>query len=75
MPAKSSVFHLLEQADFQRLKHGASLKGLLRPFKGKGDLELLSAESESLRDGLITLAPRILAQRRGLLRDGHRVVV
>ena len=62
MPARSSAFHLLEQADFQRLKHGASLKGLLRPFKGKGDLELLSAESESLRDGLITLAPRILAQ-------------
>lgn len=62
MPAKSSAFQLLEQGDFQRLKYGASLKGLLRPFKGKGDLEVLSNESETLRDSLITLAPRILAQ-------------
>lgn len=62
MPQTHSHFEPLEQSDFQRLKYGASLKGLLKALKGKGDLELLSNECESLRDALITLAPRILAQ-------------
>lgn len=32
-------FRGLQQGAFMRLEHAASLKGLLKPFKGKGDLE------------------------------------
>ena len=31
-------FRGLQQGAFMRLEHAASLKGLLKPFKGKGDL-------------------------------------
>ncbi|WP_312565406.1 DUF3158 family protein, partial [Diaphorobacter sp.] len=30
-------FRGLQQGAFMRLEHAASLKGLLKPFKGKGD--------------------------------------
>lgn len=52
----------LEQADFLRLKHAPSLKGLLKPFKGKGEWEAWANECEALRDGVMTLAQRVLAQ-------------
>lgn len=52
----------LEQADFLRLKHAPSLKGLLKPFKGKGEWEAWANECEALRNGLITLAQRLLTQ-------------
>lgn len=32
-------FLALQQTDFLRLEHAAYLKGLLKPFKGKGALE------------------------------------
>ena len=32
-------FHPLQQTAFMKLEQAASLKGLLKPFKGKGDLE------------------------------------
>ncbi|NPY76501.1 DUF3158 family protein, partial [Pseudomonas aeruginosa] len=32
-------FRGLQQGAFMRLEHAASLKGLLKPFKGKGDFE------------------------------------
>lgn len=51
------LFDPLEQADFLRLEHAASLKGLLKPFKGKG-LETWASQCEALRDGLIELAQR-----------------
>lgn len=50
-------FDALEQADFVRLEQAASLKGLLKPFKGKG-LETWASQCEALRDGLIELAQR-----------------
>ncbi len=31
-------FEALEQTDFQKLEHAAYLKGLLKPFKGNGEL-------------------------------------
>ena len=34
-----TTFQPLEQHTFQSLRHAAYLKGLLRPFKGKGELE------------------------------------
>jgi hypothetical protein len=51
-------FASLEQADFQRLEHAAYLKGLLKPFKGKGSLEAWANQCAALRDGLIALAQR-----------------
>src|SRR6185437_1287101 len=50
----------LEQTAFQRLEHAAYLKGLLKPFKGKGDLETWASQCEALRDALIALAERSL---------------
>jgi len=59
----SSRFALLEHADFRRLKHAAYLKGLLRPFKGKGELDLWASECFALRDDLIDIATEhVLAQ-------------
>ncbi|PMR75305.1 DUF3158 family protein [Billgrantia endophytica] len=59
-------FTALEQPDFQRLEHAAYLKGLLRPFKGNGELATWASHCEALRDDLITLAQRrVLVQARG----------
>ncbi len=58
-------FLALEQADFQMLEHAGYLKGLLKPFKGNGELATWASQSEALRDDLIGLAQRkILAQAR-----------
>ena len=37
-------FQGLQQAAFVKLEHAASLKGLLKPFKGKGDLEAWASQ-------------------------------
>lgn len=59
----SSHFAPLEQADFRRLEHAAYLKGLLKPFKGKGSLETWASQSTALRDDLILVAEqRVLPQ-------------
>lgn len=58
----SRLFDPLQQAAFQRLEHAAYLKGLLRPFKGKGELTAWASQCEKLRDDLIVLAQRLLAQ-------------
>ncbi|OTH15430.1 integrase, partial [Pseudomonas aeruginosa] len=34
---QQSAFRPLQQTAFQALQHSASLKGLLKPFKGKGE--------------------------------------
>ncbi|MGP3790489.1 DUF3158 family protein [Pseudomonas sp. B392_1p] len=63
--AAARRFHPLEQADFQRLEHTASLKGLFpfKPFKGKGALTEWASQCNKLRDDLIELAQRrVLAQ-------------
>lgn len=63
----------LEQADFRRLEHAAYLKGLLKPFKGKGGLEAWASECLALRDDLIRLAERRVlpqAQRHPFNRLG-----
>src|SRR5690606_15990177 len=53
----------LEQADFLTLEHAGYLKGLLKPFKGKGSLDTWASQCHALRDGLIALAQRrVLAQ-------------
>jgi hypothetical protein len=61
----SRRFTPLEQTAFQRLEHAAYLKGLLKPFKGKGSLETWASQCAALRDGLIALAERrVLPQAR-----------
>ncbi|MDR0578057.1 MAG: DUF3158 family protein [Candidatus Accumulibacter sp.] len=63
------TFLPLEQADFLRLKQAAYLKGLLRPFKGKGSLEAWANQCFTLRNELMALEEnRGLAQTRVLLR-------
>ncbi|MFC4160748.1 DUF3158 family protein [Chitinimonas lacunae] len=59
------AFRMLEPADFQHLEHAGYLKGLLRPFKGKGSLTMWASQCEALRDDLVGLAlRRILPQAR-----------
>ncbi|MCW2478019.1 DUF3158 family protein [Candidatus Symbiopectobacterium sp. NZEC135] len=58
-------FAMLEQSAFRLLEHAGYLKGLLKPFKGKGALEGWASQCEALRDDLIMLAQRqVLAQAR-----------
>jgi len=58
-------FRGLQQGAFMRLEHAASLKGLLKPFKGKGDLEAWASQCFAMRDELIGLAQRQVLQQAG----------
>jgi hypothetical protein len=58
-------FSPLAESDLQRLAHAGYLKGLFKPFKGKGGLEVWANQCFALRDGLIDLAQRrVLPQAR-----------
>jgi hypothetical protein len=54
----STAFRPLEATDFRTLKLAPSLKGLLKPFTGKGELHAWAQDCVRLRDGLIDLAQR-----------------
>ena len=56
-------FRGLQQGAFMRLEHAASLKGLLKPFKGKGDFEAWASQCFAMRDELIGLAQRQVLQQ------------
>lgn len=56
------LFDPLQPVDFQQLEQAASLKGLLKPFKSKGELDAWAKQCERLRDALLLLAQRLLAQ-------------
>ena len=58
-------FRGLQPGAFMRLEHAASLKGLLKPFKGKGDLEAWASQCFAMRDELIGLAQRQVLQQAG----------
>lgn len=60
-PGAPRFFDPLQQRDFQRLEHAASLKGLLKPFKDKGELLDFAVGCEALRDALMGLAQRLLS--------------
>jgi len=60
---ETRYFRGLEQAAFMRLEHAASLKGLLKPFKGKGDLEAWASQCFAMRDELIALLQRHVLQQ------------
>ncbi len=59
--AAAHHFVPLTHTDFLRLEHAPSLKGLLRPFTGKG-LESWANDVALLRDGLVDLAQTVLTQ-------------
>ncbi|WP_075258018.1 DUF3158 family protein [Herbaspirillum camelliae] len=58
-------FRGLEQPTFMQLEHAASLKGLLKPFKGKGDFEAWASQCFAMRDALIGLAQRQVLPQAG----------
>lgn len=65
-PKQHTHFRPLEQADFIRLEQAAYLKGLLKPFKGKGALDDWASCCMAQRDQLIALAQRrVLPQACG----------
>jgi len=58
-------FQGLQQAAFMKLEHAASLKGFLKTFKGKGDLEAWASQCFAMRDELIGLTQRQVLQQAG----------
>lgn len=61
---QQTAFRPLQQDAFQGLQQGASLKGLLKPFKGKGELAQFAEQCRVLEVGLKELAQDVLAQVR-----------
>jgi len=61
---QQSVFKPLQQSAYQALQQSASLKGLLKPFKGKGELDQLAAQCSALEVGVRELAQEVLDQVR-----------
>lgn len=61
---QQAAFRPLQQDAFQGLQQGASLKGLLKPFKGKGELAQFAEQCRVLEVGLKALAQGVLAQVR-----------
>lgn len=61
---QQTAFRPLQQDAFQGLQQGASLKGLLKPFKGKGELNQFAEQCRVLEVGLKELAQDVLAQVR-----------
>ena len=61
--SKHTSFQPLQQTAFSELEHAAFLKGLLKPFKGKGELMQFGDECSQLVSRLILLATeQVLAQ-------------
>lgn len=54
----------LQQTAFQRLQQAASLKGLLKPFKGKGELTQFADLCRAQESDLKALAQEVLSQAR-----------
>ena len=59
-----TAFRPLQQEAFQQLQQAASLKGLLKPFKGKGELTQFAALCRDQESGLKALAQGVLEQAR-----------
>lgn len=58
-------FEALKQSSYTQLEHASSLKGLLKPFKGKGELEDFALQCRLLEAGLISLATDTVIPRAG----------
>jgi len=57
-------FRPLQQEAFQRLQQAASLKGLLKPFKSKGELTQFADLCRAQESDLKALAQEVLSQAR-----------
>lgn len=61
---QQTAFQPLQQEAFQRLQQAASLKGLLKPFKGKGELTQFAHLCRTQESELKALAQEVLSQAR-----------
>lgn len=60
MRRKRGAQVLVDQASYRNVKHASSLKGLLKPFKGKGELEVLEQQLLGIQDGLKALMDEVV---------------
>jgi len=61
-PAQSMPFDVLTPEAYRQLEHAASLKGLLKPFKGKGELEHLAQVARDIEAQLCRLMEAVMQQ-------------
>lgn len=57
---KQSPYDYVEQAPYYKVKHAPSLKGLLKPFKGKGDYVVLEQQMIEAREGIAAMIDEIV---------------
>ena len=61
MTAKQSPYDYVEQAPYYKVKQAPpSLKGLLKPFKGKGDYVVLEQQMIEAREGIAAMIDEIV---------------
>lgn len=57
-------YQSLVDEDYKMLAYVSSLKGLLKPFKSKGELELLESNARSVREMMEPLMQRLIQSAR-----------
>lgn len=57
-------YQSLADEDYKMLAYVSSLKGLLKPFKSKGELELLESNARSVREMMQPLMQRLIQSAR-----------
>ncbi|MCP2072805.1 UNVERIFIED_ORG: hypothetical protein J2Y77_002241 [Pseudomonas lini] len=62
IPAQPVPFEALTPDAYRQLEHAASLKGLLKPFKGKGELEHLAQVAKEIEAQLCHLMETVVQQ-------------
>lgn len=62
IPAQAMPFEALTPNAYRQLEHAASLKGLLKPFKGKGELEHLAQVAREIEAQLCRLMEAVVQQ-------------
>lgn len=62
IPARPMPFESLTPDAYRQLAHAASLKGLLKPFKGKGELEHLAQVAREIEAQLCRLMETVVQQ-------------
>ncbi|MHC8380590.1 DUF3158 family protein [Pseudomonas sp. LB3P14] len=62
LPAQPTPFETLTPDAYRQLEHATSLKGLLKPFKGKGELEHLAQVAREIEAQLCHLMEAVVQQ-------------
>ena len=62
IPAQPMPFEALTPDAYRQLEHAASLKGLLKPFKGKGELDHLAQVAREIEAQLCHLMEAVVQQ-------------